>query len=267
MTKRGQGFAVNIFSDDQQRLALLNHFFQHRDHVLDVADLLFEDQDVSVFEDGFHAGAVGDEVRRQVAAIELHPFDPLLLGLQALAFVDGDHPVLADLAHRIGQQITDLPIVVAGDGGDIGHGRLILHLGSHRVKLFRQFLDGGLNPGLHLDRVDAGNDGLEPFIEDGFSHHGRGGGSVAGHVTGLARDFANHAGAHVLVDVFQLNFFGHGDAVFRDGGAAETLLQDDVASLRTQRDLHGASQLGNPAANRFAGFLFKCNDLCHGILF
>ena len=49
-----QCFAVDVFGDDQQRLALLDDLFQHRNHVLDVADLLFEDQHISVFEDGFH---------------------------------------------------------------------------------------------------------------------------------------------------------------------------------------------------------------------
>ena len=98
-------------------------FSKHRHHVFDAADFLFEHQDVGVFEDGFHAGAVGDEVGRQVAAIELHPFDPLLFGLKAFAFIDGDHTVFPNFAHRVGKQVADLAIVVAGDRCDVCHGR------------------------------------------------------------------------------------------------------------------------------------------------
>ncbi len=46
---------------------------------------------------------IGDEVRREVAAVELHAFDPLDFGAEALAFVDGDDAVLADLFHGLGE--------------------------------------------------------------------------------------------------------------------------------------------------------------------
>ena len=48
--QRRQGFAVDVFGDDQQRLALLNDCFQQRNQVLDVGDLLLEDQHVGIFE-------------------------------------------------------------------------------------------------------------------------------------------------------------------------------------------------------------------------
>ena len=41
------------------------------------------DQDECVLENGFHALGIGDEVRREVAAIELHTFDDFELGLHA----------------------------------------------------------------------------------------------------------------------------------------------------------------------------------------
>ncbi len=47
----------------------------------------------------------GDEVMRKVATIELHAFDPLLFGLQALAFIDRDHAVFANFVHRVSQQL------------------------------------------------------------------------------------------------------------------------------------------------------------------
>ena len=42
------------------------------------------DKDVGVFELGRHLLGVGDEVGREVAAVELHAFDDVELGLEAL---------------------------------------------------------------------------------------------------------------------------------------------------------------------------------------
>ena len=74
---------------------------------------------------------VGDEVRREIAAIELHAFDDFDGGLRLLAFFDRDHAVLADLHEGVGQHGADAGIVVAGDGGDL------------RDFLLALFIDGG----------------------------------------------------------------------------------------------------------------------------
>ena len=78
-------------------LPWLEHLLQHRHQVLVAGDLLLVDQDVRVFQLALHLLRVGDEVRRQIAAIELHALDELVVGLQGLAFLDGDDAVLADL--------------------------------------------------------------------------------------------------------------------------------------------------------------------------
>ena len=226
-------------------------------------DLLLVDEDVGVFEHAFHRGRIGDEVGREVAAVELHAFDPLDFGLEALAFVDGDDAVFADLFHGVGEQLADFGVVVGGDGADLRHLLLALDLDRHLLELGGDVFDGLLDALLHVHRVDARDDGLEAFVEDGFGQDGGGGGAVAGDVAGLAGDFADHPGAHVFVDVFQLDFLGDGDAVLGDGGRAEALLQDDVAALGTERDFDGAGQLGNAAAHGVAGFLIEGNHLGH----
>ena len=50
---------------------------------------------------------VVDEVGRQVAAVELHAFDDVELVVQALAVFDGDDAFLADLVHRVGDDLAD----------------------------------------------------------------------------------------------------------------------------------------------------------------
>ena len=127
----------------------------------------------------------------------------------------------------------------------------------------RDVFDGLLDAFLHVDGVDARDDGLEAFVEDGFGEDGGGGGAVAGDVAGLAGDFLHHLGAHVFVGVFELNFLGDGDAVFGDGRAAEGFLEDDVAALGAERDFDGAGELLDAATHCVAGFLVKGNHLCH----
>ena len=123
--------------------------------------------------------------------------------------------------------------------------------------------DGLLDALLQLDRVDAGHDRPEPFVEDGLGHDGGGGGAVAGDVAGLAGDFADHPGAHVLVDVLQVDLLGHGHAVLGDRRRAEALLQDHVAAAGPERHFDRLGQLGNAAPHGVAGFLVKRNHLGH----
>ena len=78
------------------------------------------DQEVSVFEHAFHAFRVGDEVGREITAIELHPFDDVERRFQAFGLFDRDHAFFADFVHRFGDDITDGGVVVRSDGADLG---------------------------------------------------------------------------------------------------------------------------------------------------
>ena len=70
-------------------------------------DLLLVDQHERLFELDDLFVLVGDEVRREVAAIELHAFDDLDGGFRLLAFFDRDHAVFADLHEGVGQHVAD----------------------------------------------------------------------------------------------------------------------------------------------------------------
>src|SRR6185369_8515349 len=83
-------FAFDVFSHDQERLAALRNLLQQGQQVFHRADLLFVDQDVGVLERNFHALGISHEVRREIAAVELHTFNHVQLGLEGLGFLDGD---------------------------------------------------------------------------------------------------------------------------------------------------------------------------------
>ena len=71
-----------------------------------------------------HLLRVGDEIRRDIAAVELHALDDVELGLDALGFLDRDHALVADLLHRLGDHLADIGLAVGGDGADLGGFRL-----------------------------------------------------------------------------------------------------------------------------------------------
>ena len=116
--QRRQGFAFDVLGDDQQRRAVLRDLLQQRHQVAGVGDLLFVNEDAAVVQLDGLVVLVGDEVRREVTPLELHPFDEFDLGLHPAAFFDRDDAVLADLHQGVGESLADFLVVVAGDGRD-----------------------------------------------------------------------------------------------------------------------------------------------------
>src|SRR5216683_3091109 len=60
----------------------------------------------------------------------------------------------------------------------------------------------------------------------------------------------HHLCTHVLERVLQLNFLGHGHAVFCDDGCTKLLFDHRIAPLRAERDLYNVSQNVDAAQNR-----------------
>ena len=118
-TSVGQRLALDVLGDDQQRLAALHHRFEQRQHRLEAGQLLLVQEDVRVLELGDHLLGIGDEIRREIAAVELHALDDVELGLQALRLLDRDHALVADLLHRLGDHLADLAVVIGRDGADL----------------------------------------------------------------------------------------------------------------------------------------------------
>ena len=153
-------------------------------------------------------------------------------------------------------------IAVGGNGADLRD-----HVAGNRLGELLDFLDGhfhGLvDAALQGHRIGARRHGLHAFAVDRLRQDGRGGGAVAGHIGSLGSHFAHHLGAHVLQRIFQLDFLGHRHTVFGDVGAAEFLLQDDVAALGAKRHFHRIGQLVHAAQDRLPGIFCVNNLFCH----
>src|SRR3546814_12577057 len=86
--QRGESLAFDVFGDDEERTARLDDGFQNRKHRLQVRQLLLVDEDVRVGEFDQHFLGVGDEVGRQIAAVDLHALDDIEFKLEALGLLD-----------------------------------------------------------------------------------------------------------------------------------------------------------------------------------
>src|SRR5215217_3886636 len=236
--ERREGLALDVLGDDQQRAAGLDDLLEHGQQVADGADLLVGDEDLGILEHRLHALLVGDHVGRDVALVELHALGELEVHAEGLALLDVDHAVLADLLDGVGDHVADL-LVAGGDRRHAGDLVLAGDLLGLRADVLDDLVDGGLDAALEAERVRAGGDVLEALADDRLSEHGRRGGAVARDVVGRRGDLAHELGALVLEDVLDLDLAGDGDAVVRDRGSTELLVEDDVAAAGAERDLDG----------------------------
>ena len=115
----GEGLALDVLGDDDQRTVGLHDLLEGRDQVTDRCDLGTREQHVRVLQDSLHAVGVGHEVGRDVALVETHALDQVHLHAEGLTLLDGDDAVPAHLVDGVGDHLADLG-VARRDGGDIG---------------------------------------------------------------------------------------------------------------------------------------------------
>src|SRR5690606_10795449 len=76
-------------------------------------------------------------------------------------------------------------------------------------------------------------------------------------------DLLDELRTDLLVRVVELDLLGDRDTVVRDRGCAPLLLEHDVATARSERDLDGVGQRVEAALEAPAGLLVESDDLCH----
>ena len=156
--QRGQRLALDLLGDDEQRLAGLHDGLEHRQQRLQARELLLVDEDVGLFQLDRHLLGVGDEVGREVAAIELHALHDFQLAIEALGLLDRDHALVADLLHGLGDHLANGLFAVGRHRSDLRDLGRVLDL----LRLFLDLLDhlghGFLDAALQVHRVHAGGD-------------------------------------------------------------------------------------------------------------
>ena len=131
-----------------------------------------------------------------------------------------------------------------------------------RLERVDDFLDRQVDAALQVHRIGAGGDRLGAFPDDRLGENSRRRGAVAGDITGLRGDLAQHLRAHVLELVLELDLLGDRHSVLGDAGGAEALLDDDVATLGAERDTYGIGEDIDAAQHLFAGLDREFHVLC-----
>ncbi len=252
-----QGFAFYVFGDHQQRFAGFGHLLQQRQQVFEAADLFLVDEDVAVLQPAFHRLRIGHEVGRQVALVELHSLNHLKGGFDRLGLFDGDRTVFADLVHGVGNDLTDHRVPVRGHGGYLLDLLLVFDLLGDLVELIDRRFNGLLDTPLDGDRVGTRGDVFESLAEDRLGQDRRGRGPVTGDVAGLTGDLSDHLGPHVLKRIFQFDLLGHRHAVLGDRRRTELLVDDHIASFRTQSGRNRFGQFVHTPQNRLTGIFIE----------
>ena len=205
--------------------------------------LLFVNEDVGAVEVRHHLLGVGNEIRRDIATVELHALDDVELGLDALGFLDRDDTPRCRpfcMASEIIRPISASPLAEIVPTCAVSACVVILRLLA--LSSATMASTARSNAALQVHRVHAGGNGLGTLAHDRLGEHGRGGGPVTSQVVGLAGDFAHHLRAHVLELVGQLDLLGDRHTVLGDARCAEALVEDDVAALGAQRDFYGVGE-------------------------
>ncbi|CAB4930228.1 unannotated protein [freshwater metagenome] len=103
----------------------------------------------------------------------------------------------------------------------------------------RDRLDCSVHAALEFDRAGTSDDLTKSFTHHCLSEHRGGGGAVACDVVGLGGNLFDELRTEVLVGILKFDLTRDGHTIVGDGGCAPLLVDDDIASLWTERHLHG----------------------------
>ena len=236
--------------------------FQNRQQIADVADFFVEQQYKRIVQRGDLFFRVVDEVRRQVAAVELHTLNHVQLVFQRFAVFNGNHAFFADFFHRFGDNRADLFVRVGGNRADLGDFfRSVARFGDV-FQLVNQSGNGFIDTAFQVGRVHAGGHIFHALGNDGLCQYGCSSGTVAGYVVGFRRHFFHHLRAHVFEFVFQFDFFCNRHTVFSDVRAAESAVEYHVAAFRAQSYTYGVCQYIDAVYHFLANFIAKLYVFC-----
>ena len=240
--QRGQRFAFHILGNDQQLLAGLHDLLEQGQDILNVGNLLIGNQQERVVENRFHLVHIGCHVGRQIAAVELHTFHNLGVGVRRLGFLNGNHAVCRDLLHRVRNQLTD-DLIPCGDRADPRDIRRAVDLLGVRDQRRNRRVNRLLHALANHHRVCARGHVLHALTDKRLRQQGCGGSPVACRVIGLGCNFLDQLRAHVLGFVLQLNLLRDGYAVVCDERRAVLLIEHHISALRTQCDFYRVREL------------------------
>ena len=229
--QRSQGFAFDVFSDDEEFFTSLDDFFEDREHFLDRSDLAVRNEDVRFAHDSFHFIRIRYHVRGNVAAVELHAFDDGELRAHGLRFFNRDDTVFADFFHSVCDEAADF-FVTSRDRSYLSDRSFVGYGDRTFLDFFDKFSNSFFDTAFENHRVSTGCDVAHAFLDHSLCQDGSCRRTVTSDVVSLGCDFFDELCAHVFKGIFQFDIAGYGNTIVSDGRCAEFLVKNDVAAFR-----------------------------------
>ena len=210
--KSGEGFAFDVFGDDQQFTARLDNLFEKRQNFLNGTDLLVCDKDKRIVQFGNHFVGVSHHVGACIAAVELHTLDDVQFRLHGFAFFYGNYAVVADLFHSRADKFAD-GVVACGNACNLCDCLCALYGRADCFEFVYANFDSFVDTFTQNDGVCAGCKVFVAFYDNCLRKYSRRGGAVAYNVVRFGAGFLDYLRAHVFKRVFEFDFLGNGHAV------------------------------------------------------
>ena len=259
-----QSLAIHVLGNNQERAAVLSHGLQHTHQLLHGRDLLVGNEDERTLQHGLHLLGVGNKVGRDVAPVELHTLHHIYVGFGTLGLLYGDYALFLNLAHSLGNQLTNAAIVVGRDGSHLLYFfEIFAHLLTLALDVLHHSSHGLVDTTFQVHRVGTGGHVLDTHTNDSLSQHGSGGGAVACVVVGFACHLFDNLCAHIGEVIVEFHLFGHGHTIFGDVGSAKFLVDNHVATFGAECYFHCICQRIHTLFEEFARLYIIFNLFCH----
>ena len=264
--QRCQSFAIDIFGDDKQRTTGLSRSFENRKHIFQYRYFLVVDQDVRCIHFALHLLGIGYEVRRDIAAVELHTFYDIDSRVGTFGFFDGDNTLFFHFLHSLGDELADFAVVVSRDTGNrFDFFEVVAYFLSLGFNAFDYFGHGFVDTAFQIHRICAGSYVFQTYVYNRLCQYGSCGRTVTGIVTCFGGYLFYQLGAHILERVFQFYLFGHRYTIFGDVGCTEFFLDNYITSFGTEGNFNGICQFVYPFFQLFTSLNIKFNLFCHSL--
>ena len=202
------------------------------------------------------------EVRRQVTLVELHSFSEIKLNTESIAFFHCHNAVFADLVDCVCNDLADACVCSRNccNACDVA---LVVNIFCLALDGLNSSCNSLFDTALQTHWVCTGCDVAHALVNDCLCEHSCCCGSVTGDIICLGGDFLHELCAHVLEWIVEFDFLRDGNTVVSDGWCAELLIENDVASLRSERDLHCIGQLVHASLESATRLVIEFQLLCH----
>ena len=181
-----ESLAIYILGNDEERTTGLSSSFENREHIFENRNLLVEKEDERVVHVALHLLGVGYEIGRNVTAVELHTFYNINTCVGAFGFFNSDYALFFNLAHSLGNKLTDFGIIVGRDAGNIlDFAHIVVNFMSLSLDRLNHTSDSLVDTALEVHRIGTGSYVLETGVDDSLSENSSGCCAITGIVTCL----------------------------------------------------------------------------------